>query len=522
MKFKKAMNLLLILLFFAALLVPLVTSDFQGGKVSAAENRYLATFPDIIQDGRLHLSKTEFENWINDNVGGRELASKVNTIGAYRLFGLSAKSDTLIGKDDWMFYYNEDILEDYAGVNLKSEEELASIGADLATVQRYVESTGAEFLMVVCPDKKTIYSEQYPDSILTVSDVHVLDQLQSQMETSGVNFLSLVPSLSANKDLGSLYSPRIDNAHWNYLGAYVGYEAIMQKLSELGMDVSWTPLDACTITEQTASGTFNNAITISEPSYTVTTPKTGSAVLQAEHLDAFPYLSFNQDPVQYKKYFTQEDSTLPSLLFIGDSYSPYLMEYFASSFSRTMFLHNADLTYLPNVLAQESFDVLIFERAERMLPWGYGQHHELSTLLDSLQESGAAEETLNLLAVDYADWGFHCLDFCNGVSADGLTVTVPSNREQLCLNGWALDPLAGSTASSVVVQVGDQFYEASYGHAKQSVADYFQYGNYLYSGYTAILPTEDVIEAGSFTIHVISADGTYRYPPQTYHIEVLP
>ena len=102
MKFKKTMNLLLILLFFAALLVPLVTADFQGGKASAAENRYLATFPDIIQDGKLHLSKTEFENWINDNVGGRELASKVNTIGTYRLFGLSAKSDTMIGKDDWM------------------------------------------------------------------------------------------------------------------------------------------------------------------------------------------------------------------------------------------------------------------------------------------------------------------------------------------------------------------------------------------------------------------------------------
>lgn len=522
MKFKKTMNLLLILLFFAALLVPLVTADFQGGKASAAENRYLATFPDIIQDGKLHLSKTEFENWINDNVGGRELASKVNTIGTYQLFGLSAKSDTMIGKDDWMFYYTEDILEDYAGVNLKSEEELASIGADLADVQRYVESTGAEFLMVVCPDKKTVYPEQYPDSILTVSDTHVLDQLQTQMEKSGVNFLSLKSALSAHKDLGTLYSPRIDNAHWNYLGAYVGYEAIMQKLSGLGLDVSWTPLNACTITEQTASGAFNDAITVSEPSYAVTTPKTGSAILQAEHLDTFPYLSFNLDPVQYKKYFTQEGSGLPSLLFIGDSYSPHLMEYFASSFSRTMFLHNADLVYLPNVLAQESFDVVIFERAERMLPWGYSQHHELSDLLDSLQESRAAEKTLNLPTADYADWGFHCLDFCNGVSSVDMTVTLPSDREQLCLTGWALDPLAGSTASSVVVQVGDRFYETSYGHAKQSVADFFQNGAYLYSSYTSLLPAAEVIDAGSFTIHVISADGTYRYPPQTYHIEVLP
>ena len=38
-------NVFLITVFIAAIILPLIFSDKEGGRISAMENRYLATFP---------------------------------------------------------------------------------------------------------------------------------------------------------------------------------------------------------------------------------------------------------------------------------------------------------------------------------------------------------------------------------------------------------------------------------------------------------------------------------------------
>lgn len=121
--------------------------------------------------------------------------------------------------------------------------------------------------------------------------------------------------------------------------------------------------------------------------------------------------------------------------------------------------------------------------------------------------------------VSYTEWGFHNLDRLGDIHAEGYTVNVDQTKETTVVEGWALDPLANSTASGVTIQIGDQYYEAEYGKERDTVAEYFQNDSYLKCGYLLEVNTQELLVAGSMKVHVISSDGAYQYPPEEYVIQ---
>ncbi len=121
--------------------------------------------------------------------------------------------------------------------------------------------------------------------------------------------------------------------------------------------------------------------------------------------------------------------------------------------------------------------------------------------------------------VSYTEWGFHNLDRLGDIHAEGYNVNVDQTKEVTVVEGWALDPLADSTASGVIIQIGDQYYEAEYGKERDTVAEYFQNESYLKCGYLLEVNTQELLSAGSMKVHVISSDGMYQYPPEEYFIQ---
>lgn len=521
MKTTKVLNGFIVLLFIMAISLPLLSADFEGGKVSVAENRYLATFPEVIKDGKIVFRPSAFDRWINDNVGGRALATKLNTIACFRIFRLSAKSDTLLGKDEWMFYYTQDILDDFTGDNLLSEEQLNSITDDFQAVQHYFAERNIPLLIAIAPDKKTIYPEQYPSGIKATNSLRRTQQIIHHLtENGGLTIYSMEDDLVANKNLGTIYSPRVDNAHWNYLGGYIGYESIIKMLSALGMNVSCIPLEDCEITTSEYQTIFNETLPISETWYTITNKRSSTIHLQREHMDSFPFLTFNKDPDNYKRYYVNDNQTLPSLLFIGDSYSQKLFEFIPQSFSRVMFIHTADLPNIPQILDIESFDAVVIEFAERMFDYERAEMEAChSNILQEKTWKEMASKVEATPIIVYGEWGYHFTDYLGTTPSNGNVLTVNSGDATSYMEGWAIDPLADAAASGVVIQVGDQYYTADYGKARDSVSNYFQNDAYLHSGYTINLNTQELMVAGRLTVHVLSADGTYQYPPCIYTIQ---
>jgi hypothetical protein len=96
----------------------------------------------------------------------------------------------------------------------------------------WCEARGIHFLVVVAPDKQTIYPERLPAVVRDREDLHVLDRAQAVWRAEpAVSVVDLRPELLAAKQYGSLYY-RYDT-HWTPLGAYLGAARMIEALTDV-------------------------------------------------------------------------------------------------------------------------------------------------------------------------------------------------------------------------------------------------------------------------------------------------
>lgn len=76
------------------------------------------------------------------------------------VFHESAADDVLLGTDGWL--YNADTLGDFTGSSAMTERQLWCAARNLALMQEYAASRGAQLLFVCAPNKNTVYPEFMP------------------------------------------------------------------------------------------------------------------------------------------------------------------------------------------------------------------------------------------------------------------------------------------------------------------------------------------------------------------------
>ncbi len=67
----------------------------------------------------------------------------------------------MIGSDNWLFYSMESDIDDYKGTNLFTEGQLAQIASQLTTSEQWLSNRGSEFVLMIAPNKETIYGEEH-------------------------------------------------------------------------------------------------------------------------------------------------------------------------------------------------------------------------------------------------------------------------------------------------------------------------------------------------------------------------
>lgn len=364
---KRVLQIALIICFCVILVLPLVFTDYAGGGVSDVENRTLAAFPTY--GGSVGGFRMGLERWLDDNVGFRDVASRAVTAFDYYLFRSSAKSNDIIGKEDWVFYYTDEILVDFIGGNDFSDEETQSFISTMWSLTDALRIRGCETLFVLTPDKKSVYPEYYPPGIHRITEKSRMTRLYEALSAQGLNVLNLQPVLEKGKEQGIVYSQRLDDAHWNALGAFVGYQAICQRLEELGVKLrrhtDWT------ITPYESRGLFNATVPISETNYAIQSEGASEVSDVSRELDSISGLLYNNDAAVYKRRYVNVDSTLPKMLFVGDSYMQSCYPYYPLSFAEVTYLHFSDISCFWQVVERFAPDVVVFESAERMLRFWY-------------------------------------------------------------------------------------------------------------------------------------------------------
>ena len=350
-------------LFLLSLFVPLIGAwrhwDFAG---ASNENRRLAEMPVLPRSfkdaGRYS------DRWLSfyrDHFGLRN--TLIHAVAVTRFHGLGANTDgnVIIGKDGWLFFRpdgDHDLIA-FRGLNPLSDAELSAWQDLLEKRNAWLASKGIPLLVVVPPDKQTVYPEYLPAEYHRLIDRSRMDQLVERLRQthSPVRFLDLRGALLAAKPTGLLYHKT--DTHWNDSGSFVGYQVIIAAVKEM--------LPKWNIVPQT-----RDDFVVGPPRNEV-----GDLAKMMDMPDQYPDRGFGlvrKIPFQMPSTLMDRnaatitdsnDASKPRLVFYHDSFGIGLAQMLGPHFGRVVYASYYVLD--PAMISQEKPDLVIDEFLERNL-----------------------------------------------------------------------------------------------------------------------------------------------------------
>jgi hypothetical protein len=163
----------------------------------------------------------------------------------------------------------------YRGVQPFSEPELDAWCRALHERRDWLAQRNIGYLVVVVPDKQSVYPEHLPPTINRVRTTSRLDQLLDRLNREvDPLVVDLRAALTAGKKQRLTYFQT--DSHWNSYGAWIGYREIIRALQTSIPDLSPADLDDFMIVSKDSPGDL--AILLQRPNM----PEAGNLQLQAK------------------------------------------------------------------------------------------------------------------------------------------------------------------------------------------------------------------------------------------------
>jgi|SRR5665213_245237 len=252
---KRWANIIVIGLFALLLWLPSLDSLFHFDHTPAFnEKRVLAQFPQFKSGlGGLKEYIAGLEAYFNDHFGCRNQLIFWHTKWTHDFFRNSGVPKVLIGKEGWLFWADDQMVEHYRGVDQFTTQDLENWKTLLEHRRDWLAQRGIKYIFTVAPDKGSIYPEYLPDWMTKVRPDTKLDQFFTYMRSnSTVEVLDLRPVLRDSKHIAPIYFK--NDAHWNYLGGFLACEEITKALSQQLPSLKPLSLDSFELARTTRSG----------------------------------------------------------------------------------------------------------------------------------------------------------------------------------------------------------------------------------------------------------------------------
>jgi alginate O-acetyltransferase complex protein AlgJ len=359
----------LIAIFLVAISFPLVGSTFHlDTAITLAENRRLASRPELKLDPTaLAEFPARFEAYFNDQFGFRRLLIQWQNLIKVAVLGVSPSPKVILGKNGWL-YYGDIELDYYRAIKPLTPKQLDDWRGLFESRRDWLLSRGIPYLVVIAPNKSTLYPEYMPASYNRLPRESRLDQLMAYLRSrSSLKVVDLRPSLYAAKSREQVYY-RTDS-HWNNRGAYAGYTTIVRALTEWFPDFRAIP--------RSEFGEFK----VSEPGRDLAlllgmrdyywdeyfdikrmTPSLAQETHEVDDPPAPPPKPWRSGP---NFVFEHPDKKLPRAVVFRDSFATWLMPLLSEHFQRVVFCWQYILD--KELVEQEHPDVVIQEMVERTL-----------------------------------------------------------------------------------------------------------------------------------------------------------
>ncbi len=150
---------------------------------------------------------------------------------AYKQFNISlVNNKVIIGKDGFLFLGNDfgRVLDKTKGIFRPSQKEIEQWSDKLKDLQNWYENQGIKFVIVIAPNKHSIYPEKLPHW-MEYHGKTITDDIVESAIKRGVHLLDLRPILLSKKEDKPLYFKT--DTHWNKRGAGFAFEAIIAYLN---------------------------------------------------------------------------------------------------------------------------------------------------------------------------------------------------------------------------------------------------------------------------------------------------
>lgn len=234
-------RLVLVGLFLLALWTPrLEMSRHWMPQIDIAEKRMLAEKPRLYSLRALPAFIRGYEPFFDDHFGMRNLLVRLDSAIRLKILHTSPVTKLITGKEGWIFYDSEKVrdgvtMSDFKGLAAYSSEQLPNIRRNLQARVRACRERGAECLIVIVPNKETLFPEYMPASVRKLGPRTRLDQVVEALGPgSGVPLLDLRPALLRAKENSPYPLYNRGGTHWTQYGAYIAYREIL-----LAMRLQW-------------------------------------------------------------------------------------------------------------------------------------------------------------------------------------------------------------------------------------------------------------------------------------------
>lgn len=298
--------------------------------------------------------------------GRRQL---ITAHGLWKVQGLhvSPSAKVVLGPDGWMFFndpthYRRDILP-------FTPPELERWRTVYEKRRDWLAARGIRYLVVIPPEKFTLYQEYVPVGYGLIHRPSRLDQFVAYMDAhSTVEILDLRPALRAKKGEYLLY--RKTDAHWNQLGGYVGYCAVIERLRKWYPALQPMPIEHFTIVQRPiGNGDATVALGLGER-ITEPIPCLEPHTPYRARFDGGISSSVYNDTRIVRDFMISHcpHADIPRAVILRDSFMYALMPFLSEHIGRAVY--RWEFYFDPATIEREHPDIVIQERMERALLTG--------------------------------------------------------------------------------------------------------------------------------------------------------
>lgn len=354
----KVYHVIYAVVFVLMLLTPMVFVNPYGGVVAENENRMLASRPPMsyaFNHPRDFIR--QLDGWFSDNVGFRDTFINIYKVIAKLENNVQYKEGNLImltGEDGHHYYadVNGWMINKFQGKTFLSDEQLQGLVNGLSSAKQYLDEKGIPLIVMFCTDKEEIYPEYYPKVIKRGSGPTQLDIITTYVKDhTDIDVFNIKECLLQAKSNYPVFDKNGDAAgilsHYNEIGAFFAYQELMKHINTYFPEI--------------------RAFTINDVDITYADKGTYHDIPDVRLKQEITYKRLDNE---YGIVFENNDSSLPTILFMRDSYTGdanYLSRYIPEHFGKTILIHWANMENLDSYIKYFKPDIVVFESAERAL-----------------------------------------------------------------------------------------------------------------------------------------------------------